>query len=504
MIDFKTLQLNQLVSYKTSKENPIANPIILSPKEVEIFEVFKEIITENNFKNIEIRVVGGWVRDHLLNIPSNDLDINIKGLDPNIFVKLLNEKVNKNKFILVNRTLKRPNGREIQLIKTTIYDTLIDFVELKDSAIEDAKKRDFTINALFYNILENKIEDVLNLGITNLKKGIIRICATPPNQIINYDSLPILRMLRFALKYKFAIDDICLSEIEKNKKILQDNLLNEVGKDTIHKDINLIFTGPNPSFAIYSLYRFGLLEFALQFDTQYKNHHKNSIKEKDILNCVNIFIVGDKILEKYKYYFEGEIYDNQYKFTFYSILLTINMRNFTNIYGGNLTNYILSNVLKLEGKNNLRIIHNYDEFNNFIDKNEYNRLNVGILLRKILIRNLSKIILISVAYDYIMKINSNEVLDKIDYDKLENIFTKYFEFYKYMKKENLETVDEIRPIIDAKQIKKDFPGTPKYYLGDLMEALINKQIETNNNFSKEDAINTIKSKIKELDKKFKK
>ena len=44
---------------------------------------------ETKLENIELRVVGGWVRDHLLNVPCNDLDITIKGIDPKTFAELL-------------------------------------------------------------------------------------------------------------------------------------------------------------------------------------------------------------------------------------------------------------------------------------------------------------------------------------------------------------------------------------------------------------------------------
>ena len=159
MIDFKTLQSNPLVSYTTLKPKSIANPINLSQKETQIFDLFKEIIKENNLENIELRVVGGWVRDHLLNATCNDLDITIKGIDPNIFAQLINEKVNKNKNHIKIIPLKTSNGVEINLAKIIIYDVMIDFVELKENAFQDSIRRDFTFNALFYNILENKIED---------------------------------------------------------------------------------------------------------------------------------------------------------------------------------------------------------------------------------------------------------------------------------------------------------------------------------------------------------
>ena len=495
---FLNLQQNPLISYKPIIENPITNPINLSEKEIKIFDIIKETIKINNLQNIELRVVGGWVRDHLLNIPCHDLDITVKGIETKTFVKLLNSKVNKDKYIMVNNKIKKQDGTEINLTKTKIFDTMIDFIELSGNVIEDAKKRDFTFNSLFYNILENKIEDVLNKGINDLKNGFIRTCVSP-NQLFNYDSLNILRMLRFATRFQFIIDDECLNDIEKNKNIYQSDLLNKISKERIQKEMSLIFSGLNPSFAIYSLYKFNLLENVLHLDLYKKNY--NWFSEKDIVNLVNIFIIGKICFDKYKNYFEGENYDDKYKCCYYSLLLTIIMRNFTDSHANNVAKIVLANVLKLsfqESKIILKILNNFDEFNNFVSKNEYTRLNVGILLRKFYVYNISKMILISISNEYVIKINSNKVLDNIDENNLENIFNKYYEFYKYVKKENLMDVNNIKPIIDGREIQKCFPGFPKNYLWLMAENLIDKQIETNNNFSKEDAINHIKSKIIEL------
>ena len=496
MIDFKALQSNPLVSYTTLKPISIINPINLTQKETQIFDLFKDIINEKNLKSIELRVVGGWVRDHLLNVPCNDLDITIKGIDPKSFAEFLNEKVNKDKFAIGTKALKRSNGLEINLTKTKIYDVMIDFVELKDDALEDAKRRDFTFNALF----ENKIEDLLEVGINDLKNGFIRSCSNSESEV-NYNLYPILRMLRFATKNQYIIDDKSLSIIVNNKKIFQNELVNPRLKEIIHKEMNLIFCSPNPSFAIYSLYKLDLLEYVLQIKSGYKNIHKNFFSEKDILNCVNIFIIGKKIFDKYQSSFEGENFDDKYKCSLYSILLTIHMRNFMNNSTNILAKMILANTLKLESKETMRILTFFDDFNNFFVKTEYNKLNVGILLRKILVRNISKMIFISASYEYVEKINSNNILDKLDDNILEKTFQKYFEFYKYMKKENLENVDELKPIIDGKRLKKEFPGIPLKNIGEIMNALINKQIELNN-FSEEDAMNVIKTKIEELNINF--
>ena len=494
MLNFSILQQNSLVEYKPKIYNPILEQLNLSSKEIQIFGILKEIIKENNLSDIELFVVGGWVRDHLINIPSHDLDIIVKGIETKSFVKLINEKVSKDKYIQSSHKIKRNGDKEVLLTKTTIFGVEIDFIELKGNIAEDAKKRDFTFNALYYNILKNKIEDVLNMGINDLKKGFIRTCINP-NLLFNYDSLTILRMLRFAAKYQFIIDDQCLADIEKNTRIYQDTLLNKIPKERINKEMNLIFCSNNPSFAIYSLYKFGLLESVLHLNLHKSN--SNWLNEKDILNCVNIFIIGKICFEKYNKFFKEEKYDDKYRYSYYSILLTIYMRNFTDNHNNNLTKIILAKVLKNES-NALKIVNYFDKFNNFIAKNEYNRLSVGILLRKIFVINISKIILISVSNQYVMNINSSNVLDKIEDNSLDIIFHKYFEFYKYIQKENLQKINELKSIVNGKEIKNIFPGLNDKYIGEIIEYLIYKQIEMKNNLSKNDALNAIKLKMKEL------
>ena len=260
----------------------------------------------------------------------------------------------------------------------------------------------------------------------------------------------------------------------------------------------LIFSGPNPSFAIYSLYKLDLLKQVLHLDKKYRNNKKNYFSDNNLLNCVNIFIVGKKIFDKYKPLFVGENYDDNYKFSLYSLLLTIHMKNFTDKSGNSLSKILLSKTLKLESRIPLKVINFFDDFSNFFEKNEYKRLNVGLLLRKILFRNISLIIFISTANEYVMKIYSNKVLDKIDENMIENIFQKYFEFYKFLKKEKMENVDEMKPVIDGKRIKKEFPGITLNSIGKLVDAVINKQIEVDYNLSEEEGMKIIKEKIKEI------
>ena len=61
-------------------------------------------------------------------------------------------------------------------------------------------------------------------------------------------------MLRFASKYHYTIDDKYLSDVEQNIKIYQNDLIDKISKEIIRKEMYLIFSTHNPSFAIYSLY----------------------------------------------------------------------------------------------------------------------------------------------------------------------------------------------------------------------------------------------------------
>ena len=66
-------------------------------------------------------------------------------------------------------------------------------------------------------------------------------------------------------------------------------------------------------YEIYSLYKLDLLKYALQIKPGYKNINKELFSDKDILICVNTFIVGNKVFDNYHSYFEGENFDDNYK-----------------------------------------------------------------------------------------------------------------------------------------------------------------------------------------------
>ncbi len=109
---------------------------------------------------------------------------------------------------------------ETAIIK--IYGESIDLVNLRDddwgseSASTSSKKfgtpeidamrRDLTINAMFYNINEGKVEDLTKMGIDDMRQGLAR---TPLDPMITFtdDPLRIIRTVRFAQRFNLTISD---------------------------------------------------------------------------------------------------------------------------------------------------------------------------------------------------------------------------------------------------------------------------------------------------------
>ena len=100
--------------------------------------------------------------------------------------------------------------------------------------LEDANRRDFTVNSMFYNINEDKIEDFTQKGIDDLKDKVIR---TPisAKETLNDDPLRSLRAIRFSSKLGFRIDSD-LEEVMKSEYIR--NMMAEgISKERIKNEL---------------------------------------------------------------------------------------------------------------------------------------------------------------------------------------------------------------------------------------------------------------------------
>eukprot|EP00792_Barthelona_sp_PAP020_P013814 TRINITY_DN9345_c0_g1_i1.p1 TRINITY_DN9345_c0_g1~~TRINITY_DN9345_c0_g1_i1.p1 ORF type:complete len:473 (+),score=120.43 TRINITY_DN9345_c0_g1_i1:209-1420(+) len=163
-------------------------------------------------------------------------------------------------------------GKHLETIKVKILDLEIDLCNLRGCEYsndnkfgtpeEDAFKRDFSMNSLFYNINQNKLEDFTNLGLIDLFLGVIR---TPLQPKITFtdDPLRILRAIRFACRFSFRFDyDLMKAAQDPSIHLL---FTSNVSRERIGVELQEIFEN-NVSFGMNSIISFKLFNevFAYQ------------------------------------------------------------------------------------------------------------------------------------------------------------------------------------------------------------------------------------------------
>lgn len=193
-------------------------------------EDISSIIETINSIDNSIYIVGGTIRNFLLNRPIEDLDFIIENYSKDTINKIA-RGLEGSYFILDDKT----NSYRITLKKHGIN---LDFSQMKGSTIkEDLTKRDFTVNAMAYPtrcgwpIREEEIIDPYN-GKEDLKSRIIRMV---DKRAIKDDPIRIMRAVRLMSQLEFEVDEDTLVEM-KNKS----SLIEVVSKERITSELFLI------------------------------------------------------------------------------------------------------------------------------------------------------------------------------------------------------------------------------------------------------------------------
>ncbi len=169
--------------------------------------------------------VGGCVRDALLGLTPKDLDIEVYGLEPQKLEKMLREKfrvemVGKSFGVWILKGYDIDVSIPRRERKTGEGHKAFDVESDPFMSIEEAcARRDFTINAILYDRLADKIIDPYN-GVDDLKNGIIRHTSSRFSE----DSLRVLRAMQFAARFDMSVAS---ETIELCSKIGFENLPQE-------------------------------------------------------------------------------------------------------------------------------------------------------------------------------------------------------------------------------------------------------------------------------------
>ena len=272
---------------------PITNRIVLTREEQEIFHLIS-MVRNLYTPTTTIRVAGGWVRDKLLQIPSKDLDFVLDNVSGKEFCELLEQH------LLLLRQFQE-NEQEISFStasssKSTVSDNTIasshlqtanvrvngldlDFARFrlesyqKDSripqnvknacAVQDAWRRDLTINSLFYNINTNQVEDWTEQGLNDLRAGQINTPLAPLPTLIQ-DPLRALRAIRFAAQFSFTLSPKLFKAAQDPR--VQQILPRKVSNDRIGKEVDSIFGTRDPSRGVRLLIDTNLLGAVFRVD----------------------------------------------------------------------------------------------------------------------------------------------------------------------------------------------------------------------------------------------
>ena len=227
----------------------------------ELSKLLKLIDTYKSDKNIEIYLVGGFVRDLIINRTSKDIDFLTIG-KPYDLVNFLSKRIKNSSYSIY---------KNFGTASLKFKDYIFEFVGSRKESYsidsrnpnikmgsfkDDIKRRDFTINSLSISLNKNDFGLVIDLfdGKKDLKNKIIKTCLEPETTFID-DPLRMLRAVRFATQLSFDIENITFQGIINNKERIK--ILSYNG---ISDELNKIIMTDKPSYGFKLLLASGLLK----------------------------------------------------------------------------------------------------------------------------------------------------------------------------------------------------------------------------------------------------
>lgn len=221
---------------------------------MDITESALEIVRTLRRAGYEAYYAGGWVRDRLLQHPSDDIDI-ATNASPEAIIELFPHTHPVGLAFGVVIVVMHGHQFEVASFRQDMnyIDGRRPETIVLSSAFEDAQRRDFTINGIFYDPLNDLVLDHVE-GVKDLHQGIIRTIGNPRERFFE-DKLRMIRAIRFAARFGFKIDP----ETEKAIQTYCQELLPAVAMERIWQEFNKMAKSPRFDWALLEMHRLGLL-----------------------------------------------------------------------------------------------------------------------------------------------------------------------------------------------------------------------------------------------------
>lgn len=268
--------------------------------------------SENNFYNLipddikdinylfkknkkKIYVVGGAVRDFLLNKEPKDFDL-CTDANPDEVIEIIRKggyktigEVGNSFGVVIVQTPNIKEGIEIATFRNDIGEgrrpDKVEFTTIEN----DVKRRDLTINALFYDMDKKEIVDLVG-GLDDIKNKVIKTVGVA-NDRFREDPLRKLRAIRFCGRNMYKMDE------DTKKAILYDNSLNGVSSERVRDEFKKSIETSKST-----IYYLNMVEDFKMWEVMFPNLiiNKNYIENNDwIIQISQLFFNNDfKIIKK--------------------------------------------------------------------------------------------------------------------------------------------------------------------------------------------------------------
>lgn len=229
-------------------------------------QIFKIISQSSEELQLDCYVIGGFVRDYLLERgDAKDIDVVAVGSGIEL-AQQISKNLETNPKVQIFKTygtaMLRYDDIEVEFVgarKESYHENSRNPIVENGTLQDDQNRRDFTINALALSLNKANFGELLDPfnGIEDLEKGIIR---TPldPNITYSDDPLRMMRAIRFATQLNFKIEEQSLKAIADNKERIK-----IITKERIVTELNKILESDKPSIGFKLLEKTGLLDYIL-------------------------------------------------------------------------------------------------------------------------------------------------------------------------------------------------------------------------------------------------
>lgn len=223
--------------------------------------IFHTLQATTDLLGLESYVIGGYVRDLILQRPTKDIDVTVVGSGITL-AKAVAKALGKGTSLAVYKTFGtaqvKHGDTEVEFVgarrESYNRDSRNPIVE-EGTLEDDQRRRDFTVNALALSLNSDRFGELVDPfnGLQDMADHILR---TPldPDITFSDDPLRMMRAIRFAAQLQFTIHPETLESITRNAE-----RIDIITRERISEELNKIMLSPRPSTGLLLLEQTGLL-----------------------------------------------------------------------------------------------------------------------------------------------------------------------------------------------------------------------------------------------------